>query len=186
MRLFIAIPIPKASKKEIQKLVSQLKKQNLPVKWETAEKWHLTLKFLGKTDVNKLEDIKTKINKITKKTPVFFLQPEKIGVFAKRQLIIWLSLSGQLATLEKLQKKLEEVLIPLDFPQEKRQFQPHLTLARAKGLSFKKKKNIHKLLAQTKLGKFSSFKVKKIVIIKSTLTSAGSKYQTIKTFPLNF
>jgi len=185
MRLFIGIPIPKSNKREINLAASELKTQNLPLKWETSEKWHLTLKFLGKTDKNRIEEVIFEIEKITKKTSSFYLQPAKLGCFPKKTFILWLSLTGQINYLAALSKSLEKNLTSLGFPKEKHLLFPHITLARSKKISRSQAQNIKKSLLKLKLPCLNPFKVEKVILYQSTLTPQGSTYQIVKTFPLS-
>jgi len=58
LRLFVAIEVPEAIRKEIQRLQSRL--QSLasggPIKWTPQEQLHLTLRFLGAVQRGHLED----------------------------------------------------------------------------------------------------------------------------------
>ncbi|MFW5720905.1 MAG: 2'-5' RNA ligase family protein [Bacteroidota bacterium] len=58
MRLFIAIDVPERSKNLIEKKVNLIKKEiDQDVKWVTKHNWHITLKFLGDVDKNKVSAI---------------------------------------------------------------------------------------------------------------------------------
>ena len=172
MRTFIAIDLPEEIKKEVKKI-----QDNLPEfsgKKAELENLHLTLKFLGEIDDDKVEEVKEKLGKIKlEKFPAII---DRIGVFSDKFVkIIWLHMDG----FEKLQKEIDSKLKGL-FEPEKR-FMSHLTIARVK--SIKDKKEFLEKLKRIKIPtmKFivSNFKLK-----KSTLTPQAPIYEDIEIYAL--
>lgn len=127
MRTFISIDIPENIKKEIVKIQKQL--SEFKGKLTEFENLHLTLKFLGEVDENKLEEVKERLKRIKLKS--FESEIKDTGMFSDR--IIWLGMSN----CEELQKQIDEKLSDL-FEVEKR-FMGHLTIARVKDVKNKEK-----------------------------------------------
>ena len=175
MRLFIGIPLPEGTKREVNQVIHQLQKLSLPIKWELEEKWHVTLKFLGEAD-------REKVSSITKEIQPFFLKPEKVGYFYKRHLVVWVSVTGQVEVLNKLHKKLEESLASIGFLKEEREFKGHITVGRGKKLSSQQLRDLQEAIFNLKSPKFSEFKVKQINLYQSILKPEGSKYSIISEF----
>ncbi len=57
MRTFIAIELPQGIKDSLSRLQEELKASGADVKWVEPNNIHLTLKFLGEIDDNKLDNI---------------------------------------------------------------------------------------------------------------------------------
>lgn len=75
MRTFIAIEIPEKIKREIEKIQNQL--PEFDGKLTKRENLHLTLKFLGEVDEEKIEKVKEKLKEIKYKG--FEAKLDKIG-----------------------------------------------------------------------------------------------------------
>lgn len=174
MRLFIAIELPaevKAHLAELQKKIdghfSQL---------TLAKEVHLTLKFLGDVNEQKIAEIKQKLGKVDFGS--FNAWLGKTGVFPGESYIrvVWIGVEPANSIIA-LQQKIEKSLAGL-FETDTR-FTPHLTLARVKFVKDKKAfvENLKKLEAEKKEFAVDSFK-----LIKSTLTPKGPVYEDIAEF----
>jgi len=172
MRTFISIDIPENIKKEIKKI-----QDNLPEfigKKTEFENLHLTLKFLGEIDEDKIEQIKEKLNEV--KLNQFETEIDEIGVFSEKFVrIVWLHLKG----CSSLQKEIDNKLKGL-FDKEFR-FMSHLTIARIKKCD---KKKFLEDLNKIKIP-LIKFNVDKFKLKKSTLTKKQAIYETINEFNLS-
>ena len=129
MRLFIAIEIPEEIKEHISKIQEKMDTAKNKIRFVNKDNIHLTLKFLGEVQPNKVDDIKNNLKKITFKP--FSAVLDNIGVFPSESYIkvIWIGLKPEEPILE-LQKTIDEALKKM-FKKEKN-FKPHLTVARVK------------------------------------------------------
>jgi len=130
-RLFIAIPIDEGWRKHLVKQ-STLIQSRLPFqKWTHPEDYHITLKFLGDTSVDKLQQIKKILVKVSDSTSPFQLQGKGWGTFGPQAApsILWVGVGGELDSLINLHHKIEDCLSEL-FQKENREYTPHLTIAR--------------------------------------------------------
>ena len=171
MRTFIAIELSLEVQNLIASLQQQLQANVNSVKWITPRNIHLTLKFLGNTDItNKIQD---KLNQITKNYPVMELETDGLGVFPslKYPQILWLGLKEN-QQLIQLAGAIEKSLMDLGFPTENKTFKAHVTLGR-----FKSRPD---LLPLTKIRpKALTQTVHDITLFQSTLTSNGPIYQIL-------
>ncbi len=128
MRCFISLDISEETKKEIIKI--QEKIPEFIGKKTEKENLHLTLKFLGEINDNRLNFVKRKLKEI--KFQELNLSINNIGIFSQKdKIILWLRINGA----EELQRKIDFSLKEI-FPEEKR-FMAHLTIARIKKLKDK-------------------------------------------------
>ncbi len=179
-RLFIALKIPD----EIREKIINLRNEAFPnfrkFKWESEDKIHLTLKFIGEVSEEITDQIASKIRFI-EEYKKFDCSLTKFGFFFKQNTakILWLGLSidNQIFELvEKLNIELEKFSIP----SEKRKFQPHLTLKRMKG---DEGKNFIESFEEFKIPKIE-FEAGKVALMKSELFPTGSRYSEIKLYLL--
>jgi len=172
MRCFISIDVPEGVKKKIQKIQEQF--PEFFGKKIEFENLHLTLKFLGELNEEKIELVKMKLNEIDFKK--FETKVDSIGVFSEKFVrIIWLHLRCCDALQKQIDKKLEDV-----FKKEKR-FMSHLTMARVKKIKDKKK-----FLGDLKKIKIPEIKfvVESFRLKKSELKPEGSVYETLEVYDL--
>ena len=178
MRLFVGIFLPKEVLDYLYEVQNILKK-SLPAKiiWVHKKILHLSLKFLGEVNENRINEIKEKLNKIKFKS--FKVKLDKVGVFPNENYIrvIWVGLNPKGKVIE-LQQKIDSELLDL-FPKDQR-FSAHMTFGRVKFIKDKEefKKNL-KIEINEK-----EFKVNEFCLVKSTLSKDGPKYEILEKFKL--
>lgn len=172
MRVFISVELPREVKKEIKKI--QAKLPEFVGKKTELENLHLTLKFLGEIDREKVEQVKKALKKV--KLKKFEAELDKLGIFTPSFIkIVWVSLAG----CNELQKQVDEALSGL-FGKEKR-FMSHVTIARVKNVKDKKK-----FLSEVNKIKFEKikFKVDRFYLMESVLHEKGPEYRVIESYSL--
>jgi RNA 2',3'-cyclic 3'-phosphodiesterase len=180
IRCFIAIELPEELKRELAKLQSQLKAANqASVKWVDTRGIHLTLKFLGNVDVNRIPAIVKTIAQSRQGIAPFHLEVAGTGVFPgpKQPRVAWVGLRGDVQILLRLQERIESALVPLGFASEARSFTPHITLGRVRpeGQAIEKQK-LAQALISTRFEAITPLDVKAVDLIKSQLTPTGAIY----------
>ncbi len=140
---------------------------------------HLTLKFLGDVSEKRLEHIKNDIQQIL--FDPFNISLEGIGCFpnTNRIRVVWIGISEGKEALKKLASLVEQVMVQIGFPKEKRQFSPHLTLGRVKYLKEEGKELLIKKIEKSKGSHFGSQSIDRFILKKSTLTPKGAIYDDL-------
>lgn len=176
-RCFIAIDLPREAINEILRIQKIIREKTLFTgKLTEGENLHLTLKFLGEIDDEKIVLVKKRLSDI--KFSEFFAETLEVGVFNKDFIkIVWIKLNGK--GIWGLQKAIDEKLKDL-FDVEAR-FMSHITIARVKNV--KDKKSFIEYLSSIKPKKIK-FKVNEFFLKKSELTSTGPKYEDIECYKL--
>ncbi len=170
MRAFIAVDIPfDKDFKEYQEEIKEFCGFSFP------KQFHLTLKFLGEVNENKIEKIKEKLKEIKFKS--FKSRLGDLGVFPDKKHIniIWISLIPE-DKIKKLQQSVEDALEQF-FEREKREFKSHITLVRVKFV-----KDKEKLLDSLKKKIEGGFVIDKFKLIKSELTPKGAVYTVLEEY----
>jgi 2'-5' RNA ligase len=172
MRCFIAITLPEEIKKKISEITKSLTEKG--IKKVRESNLHLTLKFLGEVEENKIEEIKQVIEKINYKK--FNVSLKNFGFFPNDSFIkvVWIGIEKGSKEIIELQKQIDLRLKDLGFKQE-RNFEPHLTIARVKFLENKKN-----FLEKIKELKFEdNFSVLNFDLMQSFLKPEGPVYKKI-------
>jgi len=183
IRSFIAIELPSEIKTELKRLQDALKVGNSSwLRLVSPDSIHLTLKFLGDITSDKIEEITMAVTDAAKNLNTFSLKLEGLGVFPnlKRIQVVWVGLSGDLDKLSRLQRQIEANMAILGYPEEGREFTPHLTLARVRYQPppAELQKFTH-LLTSTKASNIGKIEVKAIDLMKSQLTPQGAIYSKL-------
>ncbi len=194
MRIFVAIDISSQAKKEIEKLLKVLKRKHWKVKWEKPDKLHLTLAFLGWRKPEKLALITKICQKSATNMEPFMISFKGLGCFPDydQPRVVWLGLKGDLQTLAKLHKQLNQNLKESGFKIDSRPFSPHITLGRLKKARAKERREIGRQLKSLRImnspasprrsrGRVESgTRVDRVVIYESKLSRLGAEYKRLK------
>lgn len=172
MRTFIALDIPDNIKEKIFIYFDKEREKWREMKWVEKENLHITLKFLGEVEEEKIPLISKILDDVSKRFESFNLKLDKVGFFPslKSPRVLWVGVYPE-ENVKKLFDFLEKELEKLGFERERREFHPHITVARFK------KRNIFKM-EEKKLG--DSFKANEVVLFKSNLTPDGPIYTPLK------
>jgi 2'-5' RNA ligase len=176
IRAFIAIPLPREVLDLAGDLQDRLREQGLRMRWVRPTAIHLTLKFLGDIDPRQVADIEKVLAATASSSGSLDLAAKGLGVFptVKKARVLWMGIAGETATLLTVQKDLETRLESLGFKPEKRRFNAHLTLARAKG-----RLDARRLVrCMETIGGFEAlpFVARQIVLFQSDLRPDGAVY----------
>ena len=193
LRTFIAIDVPPAVLDTITRIQNRFKSLGLHASWVKPGNIHLTLKFLGDTDPDRIPGIQNKLAETLSPFAPFQLSLGSVGVFpdTKNPRVLWVGLKDEEDALKTLQTGIEKALESIGFPREQRPFSPHLTLARiqsSKGIkSPKGKKELKDELDALNLQGIDHhpFEVGDIHLYESQLTPKGSIYTVLANFKLN-
>lgn len=129
MRLFIGIPMSLETMKTLSQVREQCEATTTGLRWSAAESWHVTLQFLGQASDEQADCVLERLRTI-EAVPV----PVRIGGlgFFERAGVFWagVALTPELLALEQ---KVVAATRQCGFMPEERAYNPHVTLARAKG-----------------------------------------------------
>jgi RNA 2',3'-cyclic 3'-phosphodiesterase len=132
MRLFVGIALPeeaKASLLEVRERLGRFSSAESELRWSTPESWHVTLQFLGSASDKQAACVMENLAVLrAARVPV---RIEGLGFF-ERAGVFW---AGVALTPEllALQQKVVAATRGCGFVPEHRAYNPHITLARAKG-----------------------------------------------------
>lgn len=178
-RLFISLNLPDEAIEKIIILRNTIR-DDKNIKWETKDKLHLTIKFIGDVSNELIEEISNELLFINQ-YPELECSFYKFGFFYRdeKPTILWAGLKTS-DVLDKLIKDLNGQLSKFSIPVEQRRFYPHITLLRIKkdpGINFV---NTFKNFTFEPV----LFKANSVTLYKSILHSEGSIYYEIKNYKL--
>lgn len=182
-RLFIAIKIePDQSFMEIyHKLTSNLSYEN--IRFAEMKNLHLTLRFIGETEENKITDIDRVMNKTAETAKAFTLNINRTGVFGSsyNPKVLWFGIDHA-EQLTHLHTAIELNLSRIGFYPDRQNFVPHLTLSRIKQL--KDLKLFQKIINEFREKEIMKQEVQSFSLIESILMKEGPIYNTLNSYTL--
>jgi 2'-5' RNA ligase len=134
IRLFVALDIPEEVRSRLAETVHEVEGNIEGARWVKPENLHLTLKFIGYYEHDKLERLQDRVRDTVKRGAAFNVRFGQPGAFPSpaRARVLWIGLTEGSEEAEKLGDKLNARLEKVGVKRESRAFAGHLTLARLK------------------------------------------------------
>jgi len=139
MRLFVGIEISPAVITATIELIAQPRAASARlaprsrITWVTAERLHITIRFIGHVDDMRVEEIRAVLAPPLAMDP-FSLAITGVGTFPPKgsPRVVWAGLAGGREQLRAIESTVSERLERAGVPREERPYNPHLTLARVR------------------------------------------------------
>ena len=181
MRLFAALDLPDQVRHSIAELIAKLQPKSRAARWIKPENLHITLKFIGHVENEKLSPIQTALSSIRIAQSVE-LHFRVMGFFPNehRPRAFWCGIASS-PNLADLATDIDRALVPLGIEAETRPFTPHLTLAR-----FKSDEGIREVVqaaTDMKSTDFGGATETNFHLYESLLKSTGAQYNRLASFP---
>ncbi|UCE01873.1 MAG: RNA 2',3'-cyclic phosphodiesterase [Candidatus Latescibacterota bacterium] len=136
MRLFVALLLDPAWIETLEQVLRQLRAldRDSSVRWVDARSIHLTLKFLGEVEEPRVDELIERLDAAVATRSAPRLALGGLGAFPtlKRPRVIWIGVEEDGRRLAPLQSRIEDAAAAMGWERERRAFQPHLTLGRAR------------------------------------------------------
>ena len=173
MRAFIAIDFDDVLKRDLADLQMRIRSQCPRLSWTKPDQFHLTLKFFADIADEDIMPVCGALDQLAAKSDSFELKIEGVGVFppSGRVSVVWVGIRDDENRLATLQRRCEDLLVPLGYPAEARHFSPHLTLARNKDL--RQSREIRDALTKLHQTDFGSQRITELVFYQSVAERGG-------------
>jgi RNA 2',3'-cyclic 3'-phosphodiesterase len=132
VRAFLAVGIPDQQRERMAPFLATCQALVPAFRWVAPDSWHLTLRFLGGVDRNRLEALAADLRAVSVEPfPVRF---DGVGSFGRGSAVrvVWLGLAAGSEELGRLAAEIEARCAAEGFEAEARPYNPHLTLARSR------------------------------------------------------
>lgn len=180
-RGFIAVEVPPLA--PLGRLQEQLRHSGADLKLVEGNHTHVTLKFLGDTPASFVDKVEHGIKNAVKGVQPFEMTVRGAGAFPSAQdpRVVWAGLEHA-EPLAAMARKLEEEMYKLAFPRERRDFTPHITLARVR--SPRGRERLAAVLAEHAGEEFGRVRVDRVHLVRSDLAREGPHYTNVRSVPL--
>lgn len=181
MRLFTGISIAPTVRKNLDKLLQQLR-PTAPLRWSRAENLHITTKFIGEWPEEQINEMIDALDEVPPSGKIdlairglgWFPNPHSPRVF-------WCGIEAPPA-LAELVATTDKRLVELGIAAETKKFAPHLTLGRVNPGT--KLLALQQAVAALPSVEFGAFTATEFHLFLSETGPNGSKYTKLADFPL--
>jgi len=179
IRAFVAVVPPDEILDSMERFLSILRPM-ANHKWVNRSQLHLTLRFLGEIPSEVFGGIQIKLEEV--KAAPFRISLDHSGVFPElsRAKVLWISGKTGADELCQLAEQTEQIAVSCGLEPEKRNFSPHLTIARTRIEG----STPEKLIQAMKNTPVFSWQCVDFVLMQSQLTPKGPVYTPIKKYQL--
>ena len=139
IRAFIAVGVSLEARTELENAIQRLDAQApTGIRWVKPSGLHLTLKFLGDVSPQNLPEIIHAVGQSAAESPALLIHLSGLGVFPNERnpRVLRAGVEGDLEALANLQEKIEDAIVSLGFPRERRPFSPSLDSGQGEGSCF--------------------------------------------------
>ena len=183
-RSFFAIELSAEIATGVRRIQESFKERVRGVRWVRPEGIHLTLKFLGEVEPDRIEAIEHKAGEVIQGICPFTVEIKGGGGFptALNPRVIWVGVEDHSGMLKELQARVEAGMVELGFLQERRGYTPHLTVGRLR--SGKGLKALAEALDAIRASDLGKMEVQEVILFRSHLKPTGAEYTKLGSFPL--
>jgi len=189
LRLFVAVELPPEVRAWLETTIDELMRGGADrgLRWVRPGGVHITLKFLGTTNQDRLPTITAALREAAHAHAPFLLRPDGLGSFGGRRnlRVLWAGVGGNTAALAALAGGVEAAMAPAGFAPEARPYAAHLTLARVReDAPPAERERLHEIIARLRVEPGPSFEVRHCALMESVIQRGGAVYTALDTFPL--
>ncbi len=193
MRLFVALDLEDAIRARIATFLDGIRGFAPEARWVRLASLHVTLKFIGEWDRDRLQELETALAAIhCAATQIAF---RGYGFFPTQRSarVFWVGIDAD-PGLAALAGKVDQACAALGMAREERAFSPHLTLARGNSGAPGRRKDdrpnrrferLQEKLAVVPTPEFGRMTAREFFLYESKLSPAGSQYTKLKRFELH-
>ena len=179
VRAFFGLPVPEAQREILARYVERCAALAGDFRWVAPANLHLTVRFLGHVERQALDVLVTRLTK--QRLRGFDLELSEVGTFKRGQLVrvVWIGLRRDVVAASALAATVEAECRSAGLEPEERRFQPHLTLARARG------REGSALPSLPDAPRLDPWQADELVLYQSHLGRAGSVYEPLANLRLD-
>jgi 2'-5' RNA ligase len=179
VRAFFGLPLPEAQRAAMAGFLTACTSAAPQFRWTPATNLHLTVRFIGNVDRAVVEAIADRL--AARSLLAFDLEVGNLGTFGSRRhvRVVWQGLRAGAEALTALAAQVDAECAAAGLVGEKRPFQAHLTLARARG------RDGAELPTVPDPPQLSPWHATELVLFASRLSRTGAVYEPLRALKLD-
>ena len=183
IRTFLSLNINNTLREKVSQYQLEIKNilSEHNIKWESPEKFHMTLRFLGAIDEKNVENLVKDLDNIRFNFSKLLFLSDVIDFFPNKRKpnVIFFGLKGEEINTVNLTDGIDKVILKYGIKPDKK-FVPHITLGR-----FRRENRLGVSDKNFPIIEPMNFEFDRFHLMKSVMDFRGSKYFVIKDFLFN-
>ena len=179
VRAFFGLPVPDPQRAALGAFLAASAEAAPRFRWTPATNLHLTVRFVGSVDRGLVEGIAERLDGLA--LPSFELELGDLGMFKRGRLVrvVWQGLRSGAEAVLALAARVDAECEAAGLAGEKRAFQAHLTLARARA------RDGAELPSLPSPPRLAPWRAGELVLYASRLSKTGAVYEPLATMKLD-
>ncbi len=179
LRAFFGLPVPETRRESLSRYLEACASISPEFRWVVAANLHLTVRFIGSVERELVDGIADSLGAAGLRG--FELELGDLGTFRRGRLVrvVWLGLRSGAEQGVELAARVEAACARAGLEPEERAFQPHLTLARARG------RDGGVLPVLPEAPRVEPWRARELVLYQSRLGRAGAVYEPLRVLRLD-
>jgi 2'-5' RNA ligase len=187
-RTFVAIAIPDGVRTQLAAMQHELQSvlPRAAAAWSKPDNMHLTLRFLGNVAAARVLELTAQLRTAVMGFGELELLCERLGCFPDLRFprVVWAWVHDEAERLPQLQLQIDAAVREFAEQPAESRFVGHVTLARPKQIKRPEAEQLARFVEGAVGRDFGRWQVKEVLLLRSELSSAGSKYEELARFPL--
>ena len=188
LRLFVALTLPEVVKEQLAKAQAELRRAlgESSARWARAEEFHLTLRFLGNVEAERVQPLADSISAACRDIRALRLRASGVGFFpnARRPRVVWAGIADAADTLPVLHERIQQATNPFTLEEPEQRYASHITLGRTPGIGQRESAKLAEAAGTMANRNFGEWTASEVHLVRSELSPKGSRYTSIQLFPL--
>ncbi|NOZ22863.1 MAG: RNA 2',3'-cyclic phosphodiesterase [Planctomycetes bacterium] len=179
VRSFIAIHLDEATRAALERAQRKLEACGAKVRWVRPQALHLTLKFLGDIDAERVSDVAAVIEDVVKGVGPFRLDVRGLGGLPRleRPRVVYAGAADEEGALVPMAEALNNRMAEFGVKRESRKYKAHITLGRVK--SPRGIEPLIGMIQQRADEEYGSVEVGSLYLMMSELKPSGAEYTVL-------
>jgi len=179
IRSFLAVPIAPELAGSVEAVQEYLRAAGPDVKWVDPKCFHLTLKFLGDVQPERLEALWPSVEGALDGITRFRLRLHGVGAFPNpsRPRVIWAAVTEGAVELKALAAAVEKACGLHGFAEEERSFRAHLTVGRVRRPAVNPP--LEAAIAEMRDREVGAMEAERVLLMRSDLRPGGPVYHIL-------
>ncbi len=183
-RAFVALCLDEPVRAALAAEIERLRPLSRAVAWVPSQNLHLTLKFLGQQDDERLAEAVCALEEAAAGRAPFALTLYGLGAFPgmEQPRILWVGVAEGALHVRALQAEVEAALERRQFTPESRPWHPHLTIGRVFDPRRWRRDTspaLRQSIARAATTGFGTLEVSRVVLMRSDLLRSGARYSEL-------
>jgi RNA 2',3'-cyclic 3'-phosphodiesterase len=183
LRLFVAVSLPPSVEDQVELVLDKVSRYQ-EIKWAPRSQFHVTLRFIGDFDPEKLPRLEQCLNETALSFEPFEAEIKGLDAFPKLKhpKVLFVPVTEGKESFAKLSKVISSRMQTLGIGRDDKDFRPHLTLGRVR--EDQDASTAIQTLRESGFALGIGWKVKYFSLFQSQLTPGGAVYTRLKEFEL--